>query len=198
MSYLESSDTVAIGKLGRPHGVCGEIRCCAYGDGWPEWADEVTLVMPDGTQRACKVQKARPGPSAVILSLSEMNSRNEAQRWTHAEVHVADDAVPLPDEDEAYLHEVIGWRVVDSEGTFLGHVRAFSSNGAQDLAVMEGPQGQERLFPWLSQTLRHFDRKARTVEVIALEGLWGDDAPIQKKANKSRKKKNGSNQGELA
>ena len=79
------------------------------------------------------------------------------------------DAVPLED-DEFYLYQAIGLRVVSEDGDLLGEVVEVIETGANDVYVVRGESG-EILLPAIDECVIDVDIEAGTMTVHVMDGL---------------------------
>jgi 16S rRNA processing protein RimM len=128
-----ATERLEIGRIGRPHGVRGDVMVTlttnfaervAVGTTW--WVGE----------REMTVESARPHQGRHIVHLAGLDDRDEAAALTGARVY----ALPLDDapDGEVWVHEVIGASVIDRAGRAHGRVVAVEANPAHDLLVLEG------------------------------------------------------------
>jgi 16S rRNA processing protein RimM len=86
-------------------------------------------------------------------------------------------------EDEVYIADLIGCRLVDVAGpapVLLGEIRDIVQNaGPVALLVVQGPHG-EVLVPFAKTYLRKIDLEAKQVEMALPEGLVDINSPNQK------------------
>ncbi|OSM01961.1 putative Ribosome maturation factor rimM [Magnetofaba australis IT-1] len=100
-----------------------------------------------------------------------MTDRNAAEALYGARLEVARADLPAPDEDEVYWLDLIGCAVVDADsGANLGVVADMMSTGANDVIVVNGPDG-ERLLPYIADVVIEADMETRTVRVRPLPGM---------------------------
>lgn len=131
-------ERLEIGRIGRPHGVRGDVMVTltttrlervAVGTTW--WLGAA------GGERPVVVEAARPHQGRYIVHLSGLDGRDEAAALTGTRVC----AEALPDDpgsDDVYVHQVIGAEVVDRSGREYGPVVAVEANPAHDLLVLGG------------------------------------------------------------
>jgi 16S rRNA processing protein RimM len=126
--YLE------IGRLGRPHGLRGEIM--------------VTLTSDRAERRVAGCEWWIAGRPVVVeavrahqgrhrVKLTGVDDRDAAAALTGATVYAAPLAA-TDDDDVVWVHEVVGAEVVDRTGRVLGRVEAVQANPAHDLLVLDG------------------------------------------------------------
>jgi len=126
--YLE------IGRLGRPHGLRGEVMVSLTTDRTERVAPGTTWWVAG---RELTVESSRPHQGRHRVKLTGIDDRDAAATLTGVFVFAA----PLPrgnDDGVVWVHEVIGAEVVDRAGRSLGRVEAVEANPAHDLLVLDG------------------------------------------------------------
>jgi 16S rRNA processing protein RimM len=154
-----------IGKVIEPHGLQGEIKIFSF-SGQPEniqHYQKLVLVTPSGTLSSpYAAQKCRIKGKTAIVRLSTVDNRNNAEALTGMGVLIRKTDLPQPGKDEFYLYQMEGLTVVTDQGRQIGTVTAISSNGAQDILVVQGADnsgnlGEEYLIPIIDTIIIHRD-----------------------------------------
>lgn len=159
---------VALGKLGRPHGVRGEVRLAPYNPGSDLPGHLEAVDLGDGALR--RVLSARPGPSGSwLVTLEGVTDREAAAALTGREVSVPRGALPEAP-GETYLADLVGLTVEDRAGRPLGTVTGVEAAGLQDLLEVEGRSGTW-LLPAAAPLLVEIDRAHGRLVVDVPEGL---------------------------
>lgn len=103
-----------------------------------------------------------------------MQSREAADRLRGQYILVTlQDAVPLA-EDEIYLFQVIGLRVLTDQGVVLGRVVSVIETGANDVYVVQGERYGEVLIPAIESVVRRIDVDNGVMHITPLPGLLPD------------------------
>ena len=139
---------VVLGRVGRPHGIRGEITFLAYNRGSTLVGELTHLRAPDGRVFAVRRARRSGQRGRWILALDGVTDRDGAAALTHTELGVWRSELPEP-EDGWYLVDLIGLEVVDTAGASLGRVEGVEEAGAADLLVVR--QGARR---WLLPATR--------------------------------------------
>ncbi|MEK7703799.1 MAG: ribosome maturation factor RimM [Myxococcota bacterium] len=174
MSPARESEWIAFGSMQRAHGVHGEVRLRNYDPTteWPRGAHDVQLAFGAGEVREYRVESVRGRSSALIIKLQDIDSREDAQALTGAELSIPRGALPPLAPGEFYLFELQGMQAEDMTGTDLGVVVSVRQLGDQTLAEIEGPLGR-CLLPLVNDNVARVDRSRAVVVVRGTDGLWG-------------------------
>jgi 16S rRNA processing protein RimM len=125
---------------------------------------------PDGKE--LHITAVRQHMDAVRLTLAEVPDRTAAELWRGRFLLVPRDEVPLPAEDEVYIHDLLGMRIAHADGRALGTV-ADTYELPQGLMLDVKPVngGPTYFIPWREEILVHVDEAARVITVNPPEGL---------------------------
>ncbi len=172
-------DDVVVARIGRPHGVRGEVSVELRTDE-PErrFADGAVLdVRPTGGRQApgdlahLTVAGSRRHQDRLLVTFAEVGDRSAAERLRGALlVTEVGDQVP-EDPEEFYDHQLVGLAVVTVEGTPSGTVAEVVHTGAQDLLVVRRPGREDALVPFVTALVPEVDLAARRVVVADRPGL---------------------------
>jgi len=158
-------DPAAIGRVVRPHGLAGEVVVEPRGHLDVEALPE--LWIADSWRR---VRRARIDPKGRwVLALQGVDDRDAAEQLRGAEITIDAAALPAPEQDSYYIHELVGCRVEDGDGNQLGTVVAVLS-GPQDVLEIES-SGERSLVPMARDLLREIDIDERRIVIDAPAGL---------------------------
>jgi 16S rRNA processing protein RimM len=129
-----TGDRLVVGRVGRAHGLRGEVAVTFSSNRAERSAPGAVLFAGD---RELVVTASRPHQGRVLLRFAGVDDRTAAEALLGAELT----AEPLPDveldERELWVHEVVGAEVHDRAGTVMGTVTAVEANPAHDLLVLD-------------------------------------------------------------
>jgi 16S rRNA processing protein RimM len=170
--HVSGSDThLALGVLGRAHGVRGELVFRPHNPAGVRIEDldlplAVQLRAPSGALHPAEVASARPfGAEGSLVRLAGLGDRDLAARFTNHEVHVPRAALPPLEPGEFYVADLIGCRVQDVAGQDRGVVRQAYWNGSHDILEIRDAAGGELLIPAAGDFLREVDLAARRLVI---------------------------------
>ncbi len=144
-------DTVVVGRIGRPHGVRGEVTVEVRTDD-PDLRFVVGAVLAtDPAERGpVTITGRRWHREVLLLTVQGIETREDAEtlRDTELLVDVAD-LPPLEDPESFYDHQLVGLAARLADGTALGEVTSVRHEGA-DLLVLQAADGRELLIPFVT------------------------------------------------
>jgi 16S rRNA processing protein RimM len=180
MSTGPRTDQVAVGRIGKAHGIRGEVSV-------ELWTDEPGRRFADGAQL---IVRRRPGggpppehptltvaatrwhQERLLVRFAELADRNaaEAARGLDLLTVVAPDERPA-DPEEFYDHQLVGLTVVTTEGLPVGVVGEVLHSGAQDLLVVRRDGREDALVPFVSALVPEVDLGGGRLVVADRPGL---------------------------
>jgi len=186
LRLVSSSIEVLVGRIGKPHGIRGEVTVDVRTDE-PErrFAPGTVLdaTAPKGsasTVRTLTVEKIRWHQGVLLAKFTELTDRNVAETARGVLLHAQVDPTEAPeDPDEFYDHQLIGLTAYDLEGRELGTVTKLL-HGAQDILQIRTPDRRDALVPFVTQLVPEVDVAAGKVVIADRPGLvtpFPDDEP---------------------
>ena len=168
-----------VGRVRKAHGIRGELLVepitdapdAVFVSGRRLFAGTATGdPSPDGQE--LHITAVRQHMDSVRLTLEEVPDRSAAELWRGRFLLAPQDELPPPADDEVYLHDLIGMRVVHVDGRALGDV-ADTYDLPQGLMLDVRPVngGPTYFIPWQEEFLVDVDETARIITVNPPEGL---------------------------
>ncbi len=175
-----------MGRLGRPHGVRGEIKVTPETDDPQRFAllDRLYIGETEKNVRPVEVESVRfqypKGRTVVLLALAGVESVEAVEEIRGANLYADSDDLPALEEGEAFLHDLIGLEVVvvdeggEPVGEPIGTVHDLY-DGAQLLFAIARPGKPDALLPDVDEFVDRVDLEARRLYVRPPEGLFDDE-----------------------
>ena len=168
---------VVIGRIGKPHGLRGEVTVELRTDE-PERrfaaGTTVRAETPRGSAApwpALTVSATRWHQTTLLVRFDELPDRTTAEAARGLLLHATVPADETPDDpDEFYDHQLVGLAAHDLDGARLGEVTAVI-HGAQDLLQIHTSDGRDALVPFVSALVPEVDLAAGRVVVADRPGL---------------------------
>lgn len=164
---------VVVGRVGRAHGVRGEVAVEVR-------TDEPARRFADGTELA--TDPAAAGPLTVarsrwhgrrfLVAFAEVGDRGAAEELCGVRLLLAVDPAERPaDPDEYYDRQLVGLAAHAPTGTRLGVVTEVVHLPGQDLLAVTDPNGNEVLVPFVRAIVVEVDVPAGRLVVDPPAGL---------------------------
>jgi 16S rRNA processing protein RimM len=169
---------VIVGRIGRPHGIRGEVVIGVRTDE-PDLRFAVGATVdagptpddPPAGHAPLRVASARWHSGQLLVGFAGVTDRTAAGELTGSWLSVDSSQLPaVPDPDEFRDHELIGLSVRTSAGQAVGTVTDVLHYG-QDLLVVRHPDGQEYLVPFVTAIVPEVDVAAGLLVIDPPPGL---------------------------
>jgi 16S rRNA processing protein RimM len=163
-----TQDLLVVGRIGRPHGVRGEVTIRSDSDDPERFAVGATLFTADG--RSLLIASSRPYRDAGFLIRFEgVEDRTAAEALRGTVLHASSGTRRTLDEGEFWAADLVGLTAVDPGGRTLGTVVDVEL-GAQDRLVIEAGNGAQILVPFVADLVD--DPEGGSIVVRPPEGLF--------------------------
>jgi 16S rRNA processing protein RimM len=177
-----STTEVVVGRIGRPHGVKGEVSVEVRTDEpGRRFADGAVLATrtPSGSPArgpgrpaTLTVRSTRWHQSRLLVTFAELGDRTAAEAVRGLTLATDVDAAEVPeDPEEFYDHQLVGLAVVTTDATPVGEVTEVLHGAGQDLLAVRTPEGREVLVPFVSALVPVVDVRNGRIEVADRPGL---------------------------
>ncbi len=159
---MTEAKRILIGEITTAHGIKGFVKVRAFVD------DEALLEGAD-------VFTAESGDEKINLTLkSQMKGdwlaevkgvadRNAAEALRGTKLYIDRDALPDAGDDEYYIEDLKGLRVIDAAGKDIGIVTDVVNYGAGDLIDIKPPGGDNFYLPFTDDTVLGVDFEGGTL-----------------------------------
>jgi 16S rRNA processing protein RimM len=169
---------VVVGRIGKPHGIRGEVTVEVRTDEPDRRFAVGTTVRaerPSGAAAAwteLTIAAVRWHRSTLLVTFEELSDRTTAESARGLLLHAAVSADESPeDPEEFYDHQLVGLAVSTTDGEPVGEVADVVHGTAQDLLAVRTPDGREVLVPFVTALVPVVDVPGRRVEVADRPGL---------------------------
>ena len=161
-------ESVKLGKITAPVGIKGEVRVFPYTDE-PTRFSSIEKLDVEGTP--FDVEKVRFLKNMVVLKLSGIDSRNDAERMRGKELSIEKEMLWEVPEDTYFVKDLLGSTVVLEDGTLVGKLSDVIKNKAQDLYEVTKEGENTFLIPAVKEFVLNVDTVKKEIVVRLVEGL---------------------------
>ncbi len=157
----EPGPLIALGKLGRSHGLQGELRLFPYSEGDNLLAARQVYVA----ESLLGIEHVRATKDCLLIKFAGIDTPEAAARLTHAEVALPRACLPPLAEGEYYWVDLIGLECRAGPRSF-GRVREVFEAGAHPILLAEDETGHQEMIPFVMDAIvRSVDLERQLIEV---------------------------------
>ena len=165
---------LAVARLKKPHGLKGEVIVIPLTDDPDEVFAEGNVLTPvtgecEPSGPELVIERSRPYHRAWLLKFRHIDGREAVEELDAMVLGAPAASLKPPGENEIYVHEIPGAKVV-AFGKTIGVARELLRVPGGELLQVE-VEGREHLIPFRKPFLGKIDRVERTIEIVPPEGL---------------------------
>lgn len=167
-----------IGRIRRAHGIRGEVVIepltdapdAIFAPGRRVFAGTREGELSAGAPEM-RIVRAAPFKEGLIVTFEGITTRDEAERWRDRYVLLPENEIEPPSDDEVFIHDLVGMRVVRASGEAVGDVTQVFELPQGLMMEVARQHGKPVLLPFNEQTVTDVDSAARVIRIDPLEGL---------------------------
>ena len=169
---LRRDDVYKIGKLGKPHGVKGEITFAITDDVFDRVDADYLVLDIDGILVPFYLEEYRfKNDDNVLVKFEDIDTQEQVRAYTGCEVyfprHHSDS-----DEENMSWAEIIGFQLVDAvSGRVVGTIDHVDDSTLNLLFEITSPEGEALLIPANNDLIEEVDIEKKMIRMAIPEGL---------------------------
>ena len=121
------------------------------------------------------ISTAKPYKQGWMVQFEEIQDRDSAELWRGRYLLARFSELPPPEEDEVYLHDLIGMKAESASGEPIGTVKTFYELPQGIVLDLQTPKGSV-LVPYRPEAIVRTDVAARTVIINDALGFTDTDS----------------------
>jgi len=165
-------DRFQVGIITSPHGIAGEVKVFPTTDDIRRFQKLKHVILDTGREELhLEIAQVRFSKQMVILKFREFQNINEVERFRGKSLYVTRENAVNLEKDEYFIADMIGMNVVATNGEDLGILKDVMQTGANDVYIVEEPDGTELLLPAIHDCVRDVDMNRRVITVFLMPGL---------------------------
>lgn len=170
---IDYPDLTWLGTIIGPHGVQGELKVYPLTDDPNFYCKSLKYFLRENAQGfdPINIKSLKIHKGIWILKCKECGDRNHAESWKKSRLLVNDKDLRPLDDDEVFLHQILGAIVVDSLEKSLGEVVEIIETGAGYVYAVQQPNGEEFLVPSSGNIVQFFDSHNKKLVIDPIPGL---------------------------
>ena len=172
---------IIVGRVRKAHGIRGEVLVevitdapdAVFASGRRVFAGTAGGDISPSRQEL-HVRTVRSFHEGLLVGFDEVRERNAAEMWRGRYLLLPAEELPPPDEEEVYLHDLIGMRVELVDGMTVGTVSELyelPQGLALDVRRAEPRDDETVLILYDDNTIASVDKERRVIVVTPPEGL---------------------------
>jgi 16S rRNA processing protein RimM len=169
---FDKSRLVLIGKVTSTHGIKGQLRVVPYSGEADSILSQPSLILKGekGESDTVNVISSTVHGKKVLVTLESYDGINRVEHLVGREVYVKREQLPELPDGEYYWCDLIGLKVITSEGEYLGELQDIFAAGNHDVyMVKEGER--EYLIPSVEDIVTDINLFEGVMTVDPPEGL---------------------------
>ena len=169
---------LVVGRIGRAHGVRGDLFVEPFTDSPDErFAAGQTLMMSNDQSLTVATSKWHSG--RLVVHFVGVDDRTAAEGLKGTELTMDVDPQEQPqDPDEYYDHQLVGLKVILTNGDAIGVVSEMVHLPSQDLVIVKRDGLPEAMIPFVNEMVPTVDIVAGTITITPPPGLLNEAEAI--------------------
>ncbi|MEQ8320579.1 MAG: ribosome maturation factor RimM [Rhodospirillales bacterium] len=174
MTSNPNSKLIVVGALKGAHGVRGEVRVKSF-TADPADLFEYGVLTDDAGRVVLTPVSARPGNDHFIVKTKEQKQKEEWDAMKGTLLYVPRAQLPVADDGEFYIEDLIGLEVYSVGDVAEGRVKSVQNFGADDLLEIQLITGGASVFvPFTLADVPDIDLNARRIRIPDLM-QWAEE-----------------------
>lgn len=165
-------ELLKVGVITQTHGIRGEVKVFPTTDDAARFEDLKQVVLDTGKETIpLEIEHVKFFKQFVILKFKGYDSINDIERYKRCPLLVTRENAVLLEEDEYFIADMIGMKVVTDEGEDFGILKDVMETGANDVYVIEHPQAGQVLIPAIKECILDVDIPGKLMKIHVMDGL---------------------------
>ena len=165
-------DRFQIGIISSTHGIGGEVKVYPTTDDVKRFRQLKQVILDTGKEEmVLEIARVRFFKQMVILKFREFQSINDVERFRGKSLYVTRENAVKLQKDEYFIADMIGMKVVSTEGEALGELADVLQTGANDVYVVQKTGQPDLLLPAIKECIRDVDMDKGILTVYLMPGL---------------------------
>lgn len=167
-------DLLQVGVITSTHGIRGEVKVFPTTDDPNRFRKLKQVILDTGKEQLeMEIASVKFFKNMVIVKFKGIDDINDVEKYRKAGIYVTrENAIPLG-ENEYFIADLIGLRVISDEEEELGVIDDVLQTGANDVYIVKKEQTPDLLIPAIKDCIKRVDIEEGTMMVHLLPGLRG-------------------------
>lgn len=126
---------INIAKITKAHGIKGHVKLISYTENPSNIFNFPCLY--DKELNPYKIKLHSKNRTAFIVNINNNLDRNLAENLAGLELYITQDMLSKPEDNEFYIHDLIGLKILDTDYNAKGNIIYVHNFGAGDIIEMQ-------------------------------------------------------------
>lgn len=165
-------DLLQVGVISSTHGLQGEVKVYPTTDDINRFSDLKEVILDTGKEQiTLEIEGVKYFKNQVVLKFKGIDNINDIEKYKGKYLLVTRENAVKLEENEFFIADLIGSKVVTDEGGDLGTLSDIIRTGSNDVYVVETKEGKEVLLPAIDECILDIDVENMIIKVHIMDGL---------------------------
>ena len=151
---MKPGGKVIIGRLEHPYGLHGWIKVTSFSNPIDNILSyQIWQTQHNHQWQTKKLQAGKLHISFIVAKLEGINNPETAKAYTNHLIAVARQTLPHLKGGDYYWTDLIGLKIINTQGIQLGIIHSLLETGSNDVLVVKSKE-RERLIPYMSKVIQ--------------------------------------------
>jgi 16S rRNA processing protein RimM len=169
---VRMNDFLRVGVISSTHGVRGEVKVFSTTDDLNRFKDLKQVILDTGREHIeLEIEGLKFFKQFAILKFKGIDNINDIEKYKGKDILVTRENAVKLEEDEYFIYDLIGSKVVTDEDIELGELVEILVTGANDVYVVKTKDEKEILLPSIKECILEVDAENKFIKVHIMPGL---------------------------
>lgn len=166
------NDFLRVGVITSTHGIRGEVKVFPTTDDVNRFKTLKQVILDTGKEYLdLEIEGVKFFKQYAILKFKGIDNINDIEKYKGKDLLVTRDNAVKLEEDEYFIFDILGSKVISDEGNELGELTEVLTTAANDVYVVKTKEGKEILIPSIEECILDVDTENKEIKVHLLPGL---------------------------
>ncbi|MDU6265653.1 MAG: ribosome maturation factor RimM [Anaerocolumna aminovalerica] len=166
------NDFLRVGVITSTHGIRGEVKVFPTTDDINRFKTLKQVILDTGKEYLdLEIEGIKFFKQYAILKFKGIDNINDIEKYKGKDLLVTRDNAVKLEEDEYFIYDILGSKVISDEGNELGELTEVLTTAANDVYVVKTKEGKEILIPSIEECILNVDTEKKEIKVHLLPGL---------------------------
>lgn len=166
------NDFLRVGVITSTHGIRGEVKVFPTTDDVNRFKTLKQVILDTGKEYLdLEIEGVKFFKQYAILKFKGIDNINDIEKYKGKDLLVTRDNAVKLEEDEYFIFDILGSKVISDEGNELGELTEVLTTAANDVYVVKTKEGKEILIPSIEECILDVDTENKEIKVHLIPGL---------------------------